>query len=188
MSRVDRHSCSPAARRHRLALDRRRHLGLAGRRARHHVRPGGLAGRFVVQDARAARRVPADDPALCHASRRPSRATTSRCTLYKVTLPDGSTQVLAEVRRIGIVAQMVDPEAPRRYDQGQHARPRARAQNRLRHRELHRAVRPFRLPALSAQLGLRDGDGDADHAAHQFDGGLRAVEIQVPRPRPSSCC
>ncbi|MEO1985869.1 MAG: carbohydrate ABC transporter permease [Martelella sp.] len=32
--------------------------------------------------------------------------------LYDVTLPDGSTRVLAEVRRIGIVAQMVDPADP----------------------------------------------------------------------------
>ncbi|TIV71052.1 MAG: carbohydrate ABC transporter permease [Mesorhizobium sp.] len=33
-------------------------------------------------------------------------------TLYRVKLPDGSTKVLAEVRRIGTVAQMVDPKAP----------------------------------------------------------------------------
>jgi alpha-1,4-digalacturonate transport system permease protein len=32
--------------------------------------------------------------------------------LYEVTLEDGTTRVLAEVRRIGIVAQMVDPAAP----------------------------------------------------------------------------
>ncbi|MAM13781.1 MAG: ABC transporter permease [Rhizobiaceae bacterium] len=32
--------------------------------------------------------------------------------LYEVNLPDGSTKVLAEVRRIGIVAQMVDPADP----------------------------------------------------------------------------
>jgi alpha-1,4-digalacturonate transport system permease protein len=32
--------------------------------------------------------------------------------LYEVTLEDGSTRVLAEVRRIGTVAQMVDPENP----------------------------------------------------------------------------
>ncbi len=32
--------------------------------------------------------------------------------LYTVRLPDGSTTVLAEVRRIGIVSQMVDPQAP----------------------------------------------------------------------------
>ncbi|MBO6716433.1 MAG: carbohydrate ABC transporter permease [Rhizobiaceae bacterium] len=32
--------------------------------------------------------------------------------LYEVKLPDGTVQVLAEVRRIGIVAQMVDPENP----------------------------------------------------------------------------
>src|SRR5690606_1175901 len=32
--------------------------------------------------------------------------------LYEVTDPDGTVRVLAEVRRIGIVAQMVDPEAP----------------------------------------------------------------------------
>ena len=33
--------------------------------------------------------------------------------LYRVTLPDGSTRELAEVRRIGIQATMVDPAAPR---------------------------------------------------------------------------
>jgi alpha-1,4-digalacturonate transport system permease protein len=32
--------------------------------------------------------------------------------LFSATLDDGSTKVLAQVRRIGIVAQMVDPESP----------------------------------------------------------------------------
>ena len=32
--------------------------------------------------------------------------------LYDAKMPDGSTRVLAEVRRIGLVAQMVDPKAP----------------------------------------------------------------------------
>jgi alpha-1,4-digalacturonate transport system permease protein len=32
--------------------------------------------------------------------------------LYKVVLPDGTSRVLAEVRRIGIVATMVDPQRP----------------------------------------------------------------------------
>jgi alpha-1,4-digalacturonate transport system permease protein len=32
--------------------------------------------------------------------------------LYEVTQPDGTTQVLAEVRRVGILAQMVDPADP----------------------------------------------------------------------------
>ncbi|ARM12351.1 MULTISPECIES: carbohydrate ABC transporter permease [Rhizobium] len=32
--------------------------------------------------------------------------------LYKVTMPDGSSRVLAEVRRIGIIGQMVDPKQP----------------------------------------------------------------------------
>jgi alpha-1,4-digalacturonate transport system permease protein len=32
--------------------------------------------------------------------------------LYEAKLPDGTTAVLAEVRRIGVVAQMVDPKAP----------------------------------------------------------------------------
>ncbi|MCX2721505.1 carbohydrate ABC transporter permease [Roseibium salinum] len=32
--------------------------------------------------------------------------------LYEVTLPDGSTAVMAEKRRIGIIAQMIDPEDP----------------------------------------------------------------------------
>ncbi|MFI5013792.1 MAG: carbohydrate ABC transporter permease [Hyphomicrobiales bacterium] len=33
--------------------------------------------------------------------------------LYSVKLPDGKTETLAELRRIGIVAQMIDPKAPR---------------------------------------------------------------------------
>jgi alpha-1,4-digalacturonate transport system permease protein len=33
-------------------------------------------------------------------------------TLYTVRLDDGSEKVLAEIRRVGIVAQMLDPEAP----------------------------------------------------------------------------
>ncbi|MFN4169863.1 MAG: carbohydrate ABC transporter permease [Pannonibacter phragmitetus] len=32
--------------------------------------------------------------------------------LFNAKLPDGSAQVLAEVRRVGIVSQMVDPQAP----------------------------------------------------------------------------
>src|SRR5690606_31508009 len=32
--------------------------------------------------------------------------------LYTVTLPDGTAQTMAELRRVGIVAQMVDPAAP----------------------------------------------------------------------------
>src|SRR5439155_24546795 len=32
--------------------------------------------------------------------------------LYRVTLPDGTTRELAEVRRIGIQATLVDPKAP----------------------------------------------------------------------------
>src|SRR5262249_22488419 len=32
--------------------------------------------------------------------------------LFEATLPDGSKAVLAEVRRIGIVSQMVDPKKP----------------------------------------------------------------------------
>lgn len=32
--------------------------------------------------------------------------------LYTAKLPDGSTRVLAEVRRVGIVSQMVDPKTP----------------------------------------------------------------------------
>lgn len=34
-------------------------------------------------------------------------------TLYTVKQPDGSTRIMAEVRRVGIVAQMVDPKAPK---------------------------------------------------------------------------
>lgn len=33
-------------------------------------------------------------------------------TLYTVKMPDGTSRVLAEVRRVGIVSQMVDPDAP----------------------------------------------------------------------------
>ena len=69
----------PPPRRHGLALDRHRHLGVADRRALPHVRPGGLAGAVVLQDAGGARRVSADAPALCDAAGRRSRATTSRC-------------------------------------------------------------------------------------------------------------
>ncbi|MBK8458731.1 MAG: carbohydrate ABC transporter permease [Phyllobacteriaceae bacterium] len=32
--------------------------------------------------------------------------------LYTVTMPDGSSRILAEVRRVGIVAHMVDPQSP----------------------------------------------------------------------------
>ncbi|GLS29121.1 alpha-1,4-digalacturonate transport system permease protein [Mesorhizobium albiziae] len=34
-------------------------------------------------------------------------------SLYTVTMEDGSTRTLAEIRRIGLVAQMIDPAAPK---------------------------------------------------------------------------
>ena len=103
--------------------------------------------------------------------------------LYTVTMDDGSTRTLAEVRRIGLVAQMIDPEAPEEIIKVDISKRQPLRDNRLRHLELHRAVHPLRLPALSLELGVRDDDGDADHADHQLDGGVRAEQIPVPRPR-----
>ena len=93
------------------------------------------------------------------------------------------TRTLAEVRRVGIVAQMVDPAAPGRDRQGQHRRPHAGARRSVSPVELHRALPALRLPALPAQLGLRDGRRHAHHAAHQLHGRLRALQVRVPRPR-----
>jgi alpha-1,4-digalacturonate transport system permease protein len=98
--------------------------------------------------------------------------------LFTATLPDGSTKVMAEVRRVGTVAQMVDP-AKRPPRSSRSTSPiAAGARDAFRDRKLHRAVLAFRLPAISQELGLRHRDGDADHAADQFHGGVRAVEIQ----------
>ncbi|MBV1706152.1 MAG: carbohydrate ABC transporter permease [Hyphomicrobiales bacterium] len=36
----------------------------------------------------------------------------SKLPLYNVTMPDGSKRVLAQVRRIGVISQLVDPAAP----------------------------------------------------------------------------
>ena len=44
--------------------------------------------------------------------RRRRRARTSRSRVYRVKLPDGTTRELAELRRIGIMATMVDPAKP----------------------------------------------------------------------------
>ena len=60
----------------------------------------------------AARRVPADAPALCRRRPPSSNGDDKPLPLYRVTFEDGTTRELAELRRVGIVAQMVDPAAP----------------------------------------------------------------------------
>ncbi len=71
--------------------------------------------------------------------------------LFVVKMETGETRELAEIRRIGIVAQMVDPAKPGEII-------RVNIQNRTPAREiglatgqLHRAFRPFRLPAISVR-------------------------------------
>ena len=68
--------------------------------------------------------------------------------LYRVTFEDGTTRTLAELRRVGIVAQMVDPAAPDETLKRPHRRPHPRPLPRLRLVELHRALPPLRLPHL----------------------------------------
>jgi alpha-1,4-digalacturonate transport system permease protein len=62
--------------------------------------------------------------------------------LYEVTLEDGSTKVLAEIRRVGTVAQMVDPADP-----GETVR--VNIQNRTPVREVEFAVDNYVRPFLA---------------------------------------
>lgn len=61
--------------------------------------------------------------------------------LYNVTLPDGSTRVLAELRRIGTLAQMVDPDKPGEII-------RVNIQNRAPAREIGFALENYTEPFL----------------------------------------
>ena len=64
--------------------------------------------------------------------------------LYRAKLPDGSMRTLAEARRIGLVATMVDPQSPQDEFKVNIKRPRARARIALRARQLHRDLRQVR--------------------------------------------
>ena len=152
------------------------------------VRPRRLAGRFLLQDTGRARRVPALPPALCDTGSDGRRVTTSRCPSIPSPCPTGQTEKLAEVRRIGLVAQMVDPANPGEIVKVNIANRRPVETVSFAICQLHRALHPLRLPALPVEFGVRDDHGDADHAARQLHGGLRALEIPVPRPRRRHAC
>ena len=62
---------------------------------------------------RRAHRISAEPAADGPKQRRRCRARTSRSPVYRVTLPDGTTRELAELRRIGLMATMVGPGAAR---------------------------------------------------------------------------
>ena len=70
--------------------------------------------------------------------------------LFKVTMEDGTTRELAQVRRVGIQAQMVDPANPsQQFRVPIDKRVPVRAV-RARHGKLHRAAGALRLPTFLA--------------------------------------
>jgi hypothetical protein len=82
--------------------------------ARADVRPGALARAVVVQERRGAERVSAAAPAVRPEERRRA-GQREPLPLYRVDAPDGTTRELAEVRRIGIQATLVDPAPEQEY-------------------------------------------------------------------------
>ena len=90
---------------------------------------------------------------------------------------------MGQARRIGLQAQMVDPADPGQADQRRDRQARAVARTDVCHHQLHRAAAPVRLSALSRQFGVRDHRGHHHHAADQFDGGVRALDLRISGPQ-----
>ena len=101
--------------------------------------------------------------------------------LFRVTTRRHAAR-LAEVRRIGIQATTGRSATPEQ-DHGPHPRPQAGDANSRRDGELLRDVRQVLLRALSLEQRVHHGRGDADHAAVQRHGRVRAVEIPLQRPQ-----
>ncbi|CAA9431204.1 MAG: Domain of unknown function / ABC transporter, permease protein 2 (cluster 1, maltose/g3p/polyamine/iron), partial [uncultured Rubellimicrobium sp.] len=167
-----------------LALDRRRHLGLAHRRSGADVWSRALARGFFFQEPRATCRVPADPPALPtadRAGRGPRRAPAplhrhargrvagrlGRDPAHRHQQPDGG------------------PGEPGRADRRQYCQTPASALGRLRHRQLCGPARRQQLSPVPLELGLRDGDRDGHHTTHEQHGRLCAVQVRFPRPQRS---
>ena len=72
--------------------------------------------------------------------------------LYSVATEEGGERVLAQVRRIGTVAQMVDPAAPGEIVKVPIDRAHAGARASLRRGELRGAVRAVRFPHLHEEF------------------------------------
>jgi hypothetical protein len=107
--------------------------------------------------------------------------------LFRMTGGEYEGMVLAQVRRVGLQAQMVDPANPASAC-APASTTRTRPARTPRHRELHRAVRALHLPALLLELDLHHAHGHGDHAAGQLHGRLRAVEIPVPGAHDRPAC
>ena len=155
---------------------------LARHRALPDVRPGGLARR----SPRSRRR-----PRWSSSRRRCCRST------RRTAIVRGLRQAAAALprRRRGRQRARARAGPPHRHGRadGRSGGARARssrcrstsgagARAALRHGELRGAAPAVRLPHLPEELGLRHRRRDDHHAHRQLDGGLRAVEIRVPRP------
>jgi alpha-1,4-digalacturonate transport system permease protein len=81
--------------------------------------------------------------------------------LFRMTGGEYEGMVLAQVRRVGLQAQMVDPANPGERLRHRHRRPRARPARAAGHRKLHRAFRALHLPALFLELHLHHAHGHA---------------------------
>ena len=101
--------------------------------------------------------------------------------LYEVTHDDGS-----KARSPKCAASASSPDGRSRQTgrdrQGQHRQPNAGAQMAFALENYTEPFLAFRFRPLSLELGLRDGDGHADHAGRQFDGGVRPEQIRFPGP------
>ncbi len=101
--------------------------------------------------------------------------------LFTVTAGEHAGKVLAQIRRIGLMSQMVDPADPSQKFQ-------VNINDREPEREFALALENYSSLFERFNFGLyfwnsrlHHRGGDDHHRAVQLDGGLRPVQIQVPR-------
>jgi hypothetical protein len=94
---------------------------------------------------------------------------------------------MAQVRRIGIMATMVDPEVARRANPGQYQRPQAGQRAGVFHQQLHRPVRQVQLWQLPVEQRVHHRGGHAADAADQLDGGVCLSKYQFRGQKAVFC-
>nr|WP_249285995.1 hypothetical protein [Pectobacterium versatile] len=103
--------------------------------------------------------------------------------LWQVKQEDGEAKTMALVRRIGLIAQLVNPDAPSEVV-------RVSTKDLVPMKALHLETENYTTPITKFHFAtylkntvFRDGDGDVADSVAQFDGGLCAIEIRVSRAR-----
>ena len=159
-------------------MDRHRGLCVPAARRRPDVRPGPVAGHVVVQDTGQPARISALSSAdVAEGSHRAGLPAAAAALHGDHGGRDHARARAGPPRR--------HPGPDDRSGQSEPAAPGAdrqagsRAPVRARDGKLHRAAGALRLPAVSRQLGLRDGGRDPDHASDQLHGGLCPFDLRV---------